>query len=292
MAENNIPLYEAEGEKRDMGVMPIAARRALMIAGELLTPEGWKSLTLGDRRSVVMEGAKPAIDRAKIQDITHKANPPSDWGDAVTDPPVDAVPADLLEKLGADHPIELENWTAMTPLDRFAFVLIANEGPAERLTRFYDGMFRPKPSVRMVAAPAVGGGAFRMVSTHRAVASARVQMRVESLALFLGGDTTPDQMFAMARIAGIQAGKHASQFLPLCYPSPITRVEVICQADYASGSILIKATVDAVEKSGVDTEAMVAATVAALTLVDFAKHVDRGVAVTDVQLVEEKDVEG
>ena len=289
MADNNVPLYEAEGEKRDLGVMPISARRALMIAGELLTPEGWKSLTLGDRRTVVMEGAKATIDRAKIQDITHKANPPSDWGDAVTDPPAEEAPADLLEKLGSDRPLEVEKWTGLRPLDRFAFVLVASEGPPERLLRFYDGLFQ-RASVVLAAAGV--SGQFRMVSTHRAVASARVQMRIESLALLLGSDTTPDQMFAMARIAGIQAGKHASQFLPLCYPSPITRVDVICQADYGTGSILIKATVDAVEKSGVDTEAMVAATVAALTLVDFAKHIDRGVSVTDVQLLEEKDVEG
>jgi len=287
MADNNVPLYESEGEKRDMGVMPIAARRALMIAGEILTPEGWKSLTLGDRRTVVMEGAKPAIDRAKIQDITHKANPPSDWGDAITDPPIEEVPPALLEKLGDERAIDLSRWAALRPLDRFAFMLIAEEGPEDRLARFYDGLFR-KDEPR---APAATSGHFRMVSMHRAVASARVQMRVESLALFLGGENTPEQVFAMARIAGIQAGKHASQFLPMCYPSPITKVEVICQSDYASGSILIKATVDAVEKSGVDTEAMVAATVAALTIVDFAKHTDRGVAVTDVQLVEEKDVE-
>jgi cyclic pyranopterin phosphate synthase len=287
MADHNVPLYDSEGEKRDLGAMPIAARRALMIAGEILTAEGWKSLTLGDRRSVVMEGAKPAIDRAKIQDITHKANPPSDWGDAVTDPPVDDVPASLLAKLGDERPLELARWAALRPLDRFAFVLIADEGPDDRLARFYDGLFRkdePRPQ-------AASSGHFRMVSTHRAVASARVQMRVESLALFLGSETTPEAVFAMARIAGIQAGKHASQFLPMCYPSPITKVDVICQADYASGSILIKATVDAVERSGVDTEAMVAATVAALTIVDFAKQTDRGVAVTDVQLVEEKDVE-
>ncbi len=290
MADNNVPIYEAEGEKRDLSVMPIAARRALMIAGEILTAEGWKSLTLGDRRTVVMEGAKTSIDRAKIQDITHKANPPSDWGDAITDPSAEEVPAELTEKLGADRPIETTRWAALRSLDRFAFMLVASEGPDDRLARFYDGLFRRQESAR--PAGQTGSGHFRMVSTHRALASARVQMRVESLALFLGGETTPDQMFAMARIAGIQAGKHASQFLPLCYPSPITKVEVICQADYASGSILIKATVDAVEKSGVDTEALVAATVAALTILDFAKHIDRGVAVTDVQLVEEKDVEG
>ena len=291
MAENNIQLYDSEGEKRDLGVMPLAARRALMIAGELLTPEGWKSLTLADRRTVVVEGCKATLDRAKVQDVTHKANPPSDWGDAVTDPPVDEVPADLLERLGADRPLENTQWAELRPLDRFVFVLVLKEGPPERLSRFYDGLFRrPEPVVAVAAA--AGAGHFRMVSTHRAVASARVQMRPESLALFLGGENTPDQMFAMARIAGIQAGKHASQLLPLCYPSPITRVEVVCHADYGTGSIVIRATVDAVEKSGVDTEAMVAATIAALTLVDFAKHVDRHVMVTDVQLVEEKDVEG
>ena len=288
MADNNVPLYDSEGEKRDLATMPIAARRALMIAGEILTPEGWKSLTLGDRRTVVFEGAKANIDRAKIQDITHKANPPSDWGDATGDPPADEPPASLREKLGAERTLEAEQWAALRPLDRFAFELVANEGPPERLVKFYEGLFRreeaPRPS------PAASGH-FRMVTTHRATASARVQMRVETLALFLGGDTPPEQMFAMARVAGIQAGKHASSLLPLCYPSPITRVEVVCQADYSLGCVNIKATVEAVEKSGVDTEAMVAASVAALTIGDFAKHVDRAVSITEVQLVEDYDLE-
>jgi cyclic pyranopterin phosphate synthase len=87
-----------------------------------------------------------------------------------------------------------------------------------------------------------------------------------------------------ARLAGIMAAKRTSDLIPLCHPLPLTHVEV--QLEVRAGVVDIEASASTTARTGVEMEALVAAAVAALTLYDMAKAVDRGMVVEDVRLVE------
>ena len=93
-------------------------------------------------------------------------------------------------------------------------------------------------------------------------------------------------MLATARIAGIMAAKKTHELIPLCHPLLITKVSVDFEADEKTSSIEVSATVRVEGKTGVEMEALTACSVAALTLYDMCKAVDRGMKITDLRLTE------
>ncbi len=123
----------------------------------------------------------------------------------------------------------------------------------------------------------------KSVTARRAIARARVQMSRETFVKLAAGDTKKGDVLAAARIAGIQAAKRTSELIPLCHAIQLTHVEVSIVLE--GGVAIIEATADARDRTGVEMEAMVAASVAALTLYDMLKGVDRGITF-DVCLVE------
>lgn len=124
----------------------------------------------------------------------------------------------------------------------------------------------------------------KVPTARRAVASARLEGKPETIAAILGGLKKGDAL-AVARIAGIMAAKKTSDLIPLCHPIALSRIEVtIERADDAALSIT--ATAEALDRTGVEMEALTAASVAALTLYDMAKAIDRGMRISAVQLEE------
>jgi cyclic pyranopterin phosphate synthase len=121
------------------------------------------------------------------------------------------------------------------------------------------------------------------VTARRALARARVRMSADTFVRLVSGDTPKGDVLAAARIAGIQAAKRTSELIPLCHVVSLTRVEVTITLD--GGVAVIDATAEARDRTGVEMEAMVAASTAALTLYDMLKAVDRGMSF-DVCLVE------
>jgi len=121
------------------------------------------------------------------------------------------------------------------------------------------------------------------VTSRRAVARARVLMSRETFVRLASGDTPKGDVLAAARIAGIQAAKRTSELIPLCHIVALTRVEISIQLD--GGVAIIDATAEARDRTGVEMEAMVAASTAALTLYDMLKAIDRAMSF-DVCLVE------
>jgi cyclic pyranopterin phosphate synthase len=133
-------------------------------------------------------------------------------------------------------------------------------------------------------------GAARMVDvaakevTHRrAVATAFVRMQPETLAMIVEGRTPKGDVVAVARIAGITAAKKTSDLIPLCHPLPLTHASVDFEPQEHGMRLTAVAETDG--KTGVEMEALTAAGVAALTLYDMCKAVDRGMVVTDVKLL-------
>jgi cyclic pyranopterin phosphate synthase len=125
----------------------------------------------------------------------------------------------------------------------------------------------------------------KAVTRRRAVAQARVLAGSETIAAIMGGGLKKGDALAVARIAGIMAAKKTSELIPLCHPIALTKVSVDIETD-GDAAILIQATAETTGQTGVEMEAMVAASTAALTLYDMAKAIDRAIVITDLCLLE------
>ncbi|HYP69415.1 MAG TPA: cyclic pyranopterin monophosphate synthase MoaC [Variovorax sp.] len=130
-------------------------------------------------------------------------------------------------------------------------------------------------------------------ATHRvAIATGRIEMLPDTLALIESGTAKKGDVLGIARIAGIQAAKKTSDLIPLCHPLALTRVAVefaVQPGDEASGAlpqVLCMATVETVGPTGVEMEALTAVQVALLTVYDMCKAVDRGMTITGVRVLE------
>jgi len=136
-------------------------------------------------------------------------------------------------------------------------------------------------------------GAARMVDVadkevgdRRAVARALVRMSPETAAAVAAGDAPKGDVLGVARIAGIQAAKRTGELIPLCHPIGLDHVDVEAAIDAAAGLVTLVATARVSARTGVEMEAMTAAAIAALTVYDMVKGLDRGVSVESVELLE------
>jgi cyclic pyranopterin phosphate synthase len=125
-------------------------------------------------------------------------------------------------------------------------------------------------------------------TARQAVARGRVTMAAETLERILGGDMPKGDVLATARIAGIMAAKKTSELIPMCHPLPLTDVSIDMQAIADGPAIEITASVKTVERTGVEMEALTAVSVAALTLYDMAKAVDKRMRISDVRVIEKQ----
>jgi cyclic pyranopterin phosphate synthase len=120
---------------------------------------------------------------------------------------------------------------------------------------------------------------------RRAVAAATLAMRPATFRLIAGGRTAKGDLYAAARIAGIMAAKRTAELIPLCHPLSLSEVGIAFAPDEAGAAIHIIADVRLVGRTGAEMEALTAAAVAALTLYDMAKAVDRDMRISDVRLL-------
>jgi cyclic pyranopterin monophosphate synthase len=133
-------------------------------------------------------------------------------------------------------------------------------------------------------------GAARMVDVsakpatlRRAVARGWIAMAPATLALVEGGAAKGD-VLGVARLAGIMAAKRTAELIPLCHPLALSKVAVELAPDHAAGRVVIEATVATTGPTGVEMEALTAVSVAALTVYDMLKAVDRGMVIGEIRL--------
>ena len=129
----------------------------------------------------------------------------------------------------------------------------------------------------------VGG---KPVTARRAVARAIVRMTPETAEIVAGGDAPKGDVLGVARLAGIMAAKKTGELIPLCHPMGLDHVDVDGVVDVEAGTVTITASASVTARTGVEMEAMTAASVAALTVYDMVKGVERGVAIEEVVLLE------
>jgi len=126
------------------------------------------------------------------------------------------------------------------------------------------------------------------VSERVAIAEGRVVMAKETLTLIKDGALKKGDVLTTARIAGIMAAKRTSELIPLCHPIPLNKIGVDIALDETTLSVHITATARTTGKTGVEMEALTAVNVAALTIYDMAKAVDRAMRITDIRLLEKR----
>ena len=125
----------------------------------------------------------------------------------------------------------------------------------------------------------------KAVTQRVAVARGSVTMEPDTLQLIMEGNVKKGDVLTVAELAGIMAAKRTSELIPLCHPLPLNKVDVVCTPNVQEHCIEIAATERVSGKTGVEMEALTAVSIAALTIYDMAKAVDRSMRIGDVRLM-------
>jgi cyclic pyranopterin phosphate synthase len=121
-----------------------------------------------------------------------------------------------------------------------------------------------------------------------AIAQGSIQMLPATLQLILQGDAKKGDVLGIARIAAIQASKRTSDLIPLCHPISLSKVSIEFEISDSQNTIVCKVTAECTGKTGVEMEALTATSVALLTIYDMVKAVDRGMIISQIQLLEKQ----
>jgi cyclic pyranopterin phosphate synthase len=398
-------VFQFEDVLPELEFVPLAARRALDIAGVRVTLEAWRSLTLGDRRALVAAGAPEDVDVEQVLAGVRRATPPATRIAPTPDPDPLEPPESITRALGIGRCLDARTWSELRSLDRFAIVhgyrrAVAKGTPTQLEVTFdaivgpprtpthpmqalppmtptrpmdalplmtparpMSALSPPTPSRPLEVGQRVGGSAVGRMSTpldraargpitadrpgyskpgaysistppppprqdsprsqpissgerapsprpprsthldehgevhmvpvsdkqktvRRAVARGTVRMKRETAELIATGKAPKGEVLATARVAGILAAKRTPDLVPLCHHVALTRVSVELEVDVNEGCVEVLAMTEAVDRTGVEMEAMVAVSIACLTLYDMLKGVDRDIEITKVFLAE------
>jgi cyclic pyranopterin phosphate synthase len=275
-------IYAFEAIDDTLPFMPLAARRALDVLGRKLSLEAWRALSIEDRRRIVRAGAGERVDPGVIG-ILERATPPPLAVDPQADPDPASPPRALSDALGPARPLDDARWRSLVPLDRYALAKSARH--PDKLAKAYAEIVASRFSHLTAAGEAhmVSIGEKRETA-RRAVASACVRTTHEVVEAIASGGVAKGDVLAAARIAGILAAKRTPELVPLCHPVRTTHASVDLALEPARGEVRVRATVEAVDRTGVEMEALVAAAVASLTVYDMIKSADRWATIDAVQL--------
>ena len=275
-------VYTFEEVDESLPYLPLAARRVLDATGRKLSLEAWLALRLEDRRLVVDAGAKDVVDEGVLR-VIEAAGLVLARVTSHKDPDGALVPAEVARGLGSARPLDEARWRSLRPLDRYVLVKVAPK--PDKLARAYDeivgAVFTHLGSRGEAHMVDVGGKA----ETQRtAVATARVCTSRAVVEAIASGAAAKGDVIAAARIAGILACKRTAELVPLCHPVRTTRATIDFELDPTRGEVRVRAQVEAVDRTGVEMEAMVAASVASLTIYDMIKSADRWATIEGVRL--------
>jgi cyclic pyranopterin phosphate synthase len=284
-----VKLYTFDGVSPALELLPLAARRALDRGGWKMSLVAWQRLELAARERITTLGSEVDFDRDELAALCAAADPPVTPIPAREDPSPDSVPEELLAALGSDRPLPVSLWALLSPLDRYVLVKVASRGNPERLTLAYREIVGKSGSSTHVAPT----GGVRMVSVsgkaptlRRAVAESWVTMSETAYARLEGVDSPKGDVLATARLAGIQGAKRTADLIPLCHPLSLTHAQVSFEPRKEERRIRVLAEVEVIDRTGVEMEALVAASTAALTIYDMLKSVDRGMSIGPTRLLE------
>lgn len=284
-----VKLYSFDVDGARLELVPLAARRALDHAGYKLSLAGWTSLTPEARRILVSIGSEAVVDVAEVARQLAPAQPPAARCDVLPDPPRNVLAPALVAAFAPYGRLTAAIWSSLDDVDRYALTKVARRSDPERMAaahaeiighRQVSTHLGPRGGVHMVN---VSG---KEVSERRAVAESRVSMNHDAFDLLRTDSVPKGDVLGSARIAGILAAKRTSELIPLCHPLPLTQLSVDLILDDEQDVVIIQASVRTEGKTGVEMEALVAVSVAALTVYDMLKAVDRGMVIGPTRLLE------
>jgi cyclic pyranopterin phosphate synthase len=126
----------------------------------------------------------------------------------------------------------------------------------------------------------------KTATARRAVAEAIVTLEQETLSAIVDGTLAKGEVLTVAEMAGVMGGKRTAELIPLCHPIPLSDLRVEITPDRSAGGLRIRAEAATIAQTGVEMEALTAASVAALTVYDMVKGVDRNAVISDLRLLE------
>lgn len=126
----------------------------------------------------------------------------------------------------------------------------------------------------------------KAITNRRAVAEGSICMQPQTLKLILEGKHKKGDVLGIARVAGIMAAKKTSELVPLCHPIAITHIEIELKPQKSKNSVYCRVITETRDQTGVEMEALTAVQATLLTIYDMCKSVDRGMSITNVQLLE------
>jgi len=271
-------VYRFEGIDDSLDLVPLAGRRALDGAGAKVSLDAWREAAIDIRRTIVALGTMPQVDAGAVRAVLAASSVPHVDIPREGEPDADVVPGRLASLVTETA------WRALAPVDRYALDKVARGKHPENVLPGACAEIAPI-STHIDArgeAHMVDVGA-KEVTARRAVAHARVSMHEATVARLRAGDVAKGDVLATARIAGIQASKRTPELIPLCHAIALTRVTV--ELAIEGDGVSIEAVAEARDRTGVEMEALTAASVAALTVYDMLKSVDRGMRIA-VELAE------
>lgn len=279
--------FDVDAERLDL--VPLAARRALDHAGRKLSLPGWQSLELPQRRALAELGSETVVDVAAVSRVAGAASPAPLACETLFDPPRETPPPALVEAFAAFGRLSTAVWLSLDNLDRYALHKVAGRDNLDRRGAAYAEIvgyrevsthLRPAGGVQMVNVGA------KAVTERRALAESRVSMSREAFELLEKQAVPKGDVLGIARVAGILGAKRTSELIPLCHAVPLTHLSIELELEAAAHAVRIVAHVQAVAKTGVEMEALVAVSHAALTVYDMLKAIDRGMQIGPTRLLE------
>jgi cyclic pyranopterin monophosphate synthase len=282
-------LYRFDGIDQTFDLLPLSARRALDHAGCKLSLEAFRSLSAVERAELAQLGSHDAVDVARVIALLRPAKPPAEAMPPVADPSPVAPDDTVIAAFGPGRPIPPASWSALSSLDRYALAKVARGKSPERLEQAYveiigqsafSSHVAPEGGVRMVG---VGG---KQPSLRRAEAESRVTMNAEAFERASNHSAPKGDVLGTARIAAIMAAKRTADLIPLCHPLSLTKVDVQLSLEVTERAVSVTVVVECFDRTGVEMEALTAASVAALTVYDMLKAFDRSMEIGPTRLTQ------
>ena len=286
-----VRLYRLDEVDAGLELLPMAARRALDHAGRKLSLQDWKQQPVTWRRHLAELGTEAVVDVPAVLRWLGEGALTTTEIEPRTDPAATAIPDAVRTAYGASRPIPEATWSALSPLDRYVLDKVAVKARPERLDRAYQEIvgqsaisnhLEPGGGVRMVN---VGE---KPVTKRTATAESWVKLSPDALERLVKGDGPKGDVFGVARIAAIQAAKKTPDLIPLCHTLALTKVSVDFDVDREACTLRIAVTVQANDRTGVEMEALTAVSVAALTVYDMLKSVDKAMVIGPTRLLEKQ----
>jgi cyclic pyranopterin phosphate synthase len=285
-------IYSFEDIDEWLDTPPLAAKRALELAGCKVSLVAWRRMRVAARVAVTSLGNESRVDASRVRDLLLDESVPFELITAqIQDPSTSSVPVDVQRALG-DGKLDLPRWRSLAPLDRWMLSRLSRRGRTEKLRRAFEEVIanEPSPTSRNLSSHVNARGEVHMVdvgakdvTARFAIARAEVRLLAETVAKLRAGSAPKGDVLATTRVAAIMAAKRAPDIIPLCHLVALTKVEVTI--DLVSSGATIDVRVEARDRTGVEMEAMVGAAAAALTMYDMLKGIDRGITF-EVSLLE------